>query len=345
MAIVNAAKPKARAKDVASAAGVSVATVSRTYNYPDVVREDSRRRVLHAAKALDYRPNPAARALRSQRSHIVGAVIPTLDYAIFAQMINALQQALRDSGFSLFVATSGFDNAEVGAVATSLIDRGAEALLLVGVVDDDDLFGLSELKQIPIVSTYSYRADSRVPFVGFDNFEAARRMTEYLISLGHRNLAMITGPIEGNDRQQARIAAFRQCMEDHGLVSSAPLVVETQYVIEQGAEATRRILRDRPDTTAIVCNSDLLAIGVLAECRRMGISVPERLSVAGHDDQDFARFLDPPLTTVSVPADEMGRLAAESLLAALGRGRPPDGYKLRTSLVVRESTARCRTSA
>ncbi|MDE0388978.1 MAG: LacI family DNA-binding transcriptional regulator [Rhodospirillales bacterium] len=338
------ARPKARAKDVASAAGVSVATVSRTYNNPEVVREDARQRVLHAAKVLDYRPHPAAKALRLQRSHIVGAVIPTLDYAIYAHMINALQLALRDSGFSLFVATSGFDNAEVGAVATSLIDRGAEALLLVGVVDDDNFFYLAEMKQIPIVSTYSYREDFRVPFVGFDNFEATRRMTEYLLSLGHRNLAMITGPSRGNDRQQARMAAFQQALQDHGLSSPAPLIVEKQYAIAQGAEAARQILRDRPDTTAIVCNSDILAMGVLAECRRREIPVPGRLSVAGHDDHDIARFLDPPLTTVSVPADEMGRLAAESLLAALETQQPPGGFKLQTNLVIRESTAKCQAS-
>ncbi len=334
-------KPKARAKDVASAAGVSVATVSRTYNNPEVVREEARGRVLHAAKVLDYRPHPAARALRSQRSHIVGAVIPTLDYAIYAQMINALQIALRDSGFSLFVATSGFDNAKVGAVATSLIDHGAEALLLVGVIDDEEFYYLAELKRIPIVSTYSYHENYRVPFVGFDNFEATRRMTEYVLSLGHRNLAMITGPSKGNDRQQARMAAFRQGLQDHGLSSSTPLILERQYAIEQGAEAARRILRDRPDITAIICNSDILAMGVLAECRRQGIPVPGRISVAGHDDHDIAHFLDPPLTTVSVPADEMGRLAAESLLAALETRQPPGGFKLPTDLVIRGSTGRC----
>lgn len=333
------AKPNARVKDVADAAGVSVATVSRSYNNPAVVREDVRRRVLKAAKDLDYRPHPAARALRSQRSHIVGAVIPTLDYAIFARMINALQKALHESGFSLFVATSGFDNAEVGTSAATLIDRGAEALLLVGTVDDDAFFESAETKKIPIVSTYSYHEGQRVPFVGFDNFEATHQMTEYLISLGHRSLAMITGPIRGNDRQQTRIAAFKQALQGRGLSSPPPFIVETQYTIEQGAEAARRILRNRPETTAILCNSDILAIGVLAECRRLEIPVPGKLSVAGHDDQDIARFLDPPLTTVAVPADEMGHRAAETLLRAVKAKQAPKSFKLHTSLVIRGSTA------
>ena len=339
------AKPNARVKDVADAAGVSVATVSRTYNNPAVVREDVRHRVLKAAKDLDYRPHPAARALRSQRSHIVGAVIPTLDYAIFARMINALEKALHESGFSLFVATSGFDNVEVGTAATSLVDRGAEALLLVGTVDDDVFFESIEAKKIPVVSTYSYHENQRVPFVGFDNFEATHQMAEYLISLGHRSLAMITGPIRGNDRQQTRVAAFEQALQGHGLSPPAPIVIETQYTIEQGAEAARRILRDRPETTAILCNSDILAIGVLAECRRLEIPVPGRLSVAGHDDQDIARFLDPPLTTVAVPADEMGWRAAETLLRAIKTKQVPKGSKLNTSLVIRGSTAARKPTA
>lgn len=344
VAAMKTLKPSARVKDVASAAGVSVATVSRTYNNPGVVREDVRRRVLQAAKELDYRPHPAARALRSQRSHIAGAVIPTLDYAIFARMINALQRALHESGFSLFVATSGFDNAEVGVAAASLIDRGAEALLLVGTVDDDAFFESAESKKIPIVSTYSYHEGQRVPFIGFDNFEATHQMTEYLISLGHRNLAMISGPIQGNDRQQTRIAAFEKVLRDHELASEAPLIVETQYTIEQGADATRRILRERPETTAIICNSDILAIGVLAECRRLEILVPGKVSVAGHDNQDIARFLDPPLTTVAVPADEMGRLAAETLLEAVRTRAAPKGIRLHTNLVIRGSTAARKTA-
>lgn len=337
-------RSNSRVKDVADAAGVSVATVSRTYNNPEIVREEVRRRVLEVAKSLDYRPNPAARALRSRRSHIVGAVIPTLDYAIFARMINALQRELHQSGFSLFVATSGFDNAAVGEAAATLVDRGAEALLLVGTVDDHELFELLESKGIPVVSTYSFHEQERIPFIGFDNFEATRQVTEYLISLGHQDLAMVTGPIRGNDRQQTRIAAFQQVQADHGMSRADAFVVETQYTIDQGADAVRRILRERPETTAIICNSDILAFGVLAECHRLGISVPGEMSVAGHDDQDFAHYLDPPLTTVAVPADEMGRRAAESLLGAVKDRTTPKGVKLQTKLVIRGSTAPRRSN-
>jgi LacI family transcriptional regulator len=338
-ALMKTLRPHSRVKDVAHAAGVSVATVSRVYNTPEIVREELRQRVLKAAKDLEYRPNPAARALRSQRSHIIGAVIPTLDYAIFARMINALQRELHEARFSLFVATSGFDNAAVGEAAASLIDRGAEALLLVGTVEDDVLFELIESKRIPVVCTYSFHEGQRIPFIGFDNFEATRQVTEYLISLGHRRLAMVAGPIQGNDRQQTRIAAFKQVLRDHDLSSVAPLVVETHYTIEEGADAVRHILRERPDTTAIICNSDILAFGVFAECRELGISVPGEMSVAGHDDQDFAHFLDPPLTTVAVPADEMGRRAAEALLGAVKSRTTPQGAKLQTKLVIRGSTA------
>lgn len=332
-------KRTSRVKDVAAAAGVSVATVSRTYNSPTTVREEVRRRVLKAADRLDYRPHPAARALRSRRSHIVGAVIPTLDHAIFSPMINALQIALHDSGFGLFVATSGFDSATVGPVAASLIDRGAEALLLVGTVDDGDLLGLVRAKNIPVVATYSFHENGRIPFIGFDNFQSTYKIAEYLILLGHRDIAMVSGPTEGNDRQQSRIAAFRRALADYAVVGDPPLIVEKPYSIAHGADSLCHILRERPRTTAVICNADILAFGVLTECRRRGIAVPDALSVAGHDDQDFANYLEPPLTTVAVPADEMGRRTAEALLDAVNTGAPIVGLRLPTSLVIRGSTA------
>jgi len=332
-------KTASRVKDVAEAAGVSVATVSRTFNNPASVREVVRQRVLEAAFELDYRPNPAARALRSRRSHIVGAVIPTLDYAIFARMINALQKVLQESGFGLFVATSGFDNAMAGPAAAALVDRGAEALLMVGTVEDADFLELIRAKNIPAVATYSFHERTDIPFIGFDNFHSSYKVAEYLISLGHRDIAMVAGPIRGNDRQNSRIAAFRKALADHGVTGGLPLIVEKQYSIEEGAAALRQILRDRPRTTAVICNADILAFGVLAECRRRGIDVPNDLSVTGHDDQDFAHYLEPPLTTVAVPADDMGRRTAEALLDATRMRTPITGLKLPTNLVIRASTA------
>ena len=331
-------KRTSRVKDVAAAAGVSVATVSRTYNRPAAVREEVRQRVLEAANRLDYRPNPAARALRSRRSQIVGAVIPTLDYAIFSRMINALQVPLHDAGFGLFVATSGFGGTMVGSVAASLVDRGAEALVLVGTVDDRSLLDLVRAKNIPVVSTYSFHEDGRIPFIGFDNFQSTYKIAEYLILLGHRDIAMVSGRTAGNDRQQSRVAAFRQALADYAVVDARPLIVEKSYSIAHGADSLREILRERPQTTAVICNADILAFGVLTECRRRGIPVPEALSVAGHDDQDFANYLEPPLTTVAVPADEMGRRTAEALLDAVKTRAPITGLRLPTSLVIRDST-------
>lgn len=331
-------KTKTKVSDVARRAGVSVATVSRSFNTPAAVREDLRRRVIAAAQALGYSPNPAAKALRMQRTHIVGAIVPTLDYAIYAQMLNGFQTVLSASGYMVFVLTVGFDNSHLYDPMRLLVDRGAEALLVVGRIEDDRARKFLRERRIPTVTTYSYQADDPVPSIGFDNYAATRQLVEFLLRLGHRRLVMAAGPTRGNDRQQSRIRAFREAAADAGIVKSAQ-VIERAYSIPEGAAVLRTVRTDYPATTAVICNSDVFAFGVLAECRNLGLRIPRDLTVTGFDNQDFAALLDPPLTTISVPAAEMGRRSAEALLTAVRTGAPIEPVRLETNLIVRASAA------
>ena len=332
-------KPKTKVSDVARRAGVSVATVSRSYNQPGAVREDVRKRVMSAAQTLGYSPNPAAKALRMQRTHIVGAIVPTLDYAIYAQMLNSFQAELSASGHMVFVLTVGFDNTHLYEPVRLLVDRGAEALLIVGRIEDERARRFLQERRIPTVTTYSYQADDPIPSIGFDNYAATRQLVDFLLRLGHRRIVMISGPTKGNDRQQSRIRAFREAAAEAGIAKSAH-VIERSYSLPEGAAVMRGIHADLPATTAIVCNSDVFAFGVLAECKNLHIRVPDILTVTGFDNQDFAGLLDPPLTTIAVPAAEMGVRSAEALLGAVKTGRRIDSVRLDTNLIVRGSTAR-----
>lgn len=323
---------------------MSVATVSRAFNIPDAVREDVRKHVIAVAERLGYVPNPAAKALRTRRSHIVGAVIPTLDYAIYASMINAFQAAMAAEGQMVFILSAGFDNTKLYQPVRQLVERGAEALLVVGRIDDLQLVEYLLSIDLPVVTTFSFLQDEPFASIGFDNYVSTRRAVEYLLQIGHRHVAMLSGPSQGNDRQIARKKAFADALSDAGL-KGEPLILESQggYSMAFGSTATRRLLADAPETTAIICNSDVLAFSAIAECRKAGYRVPDDMTIVGHDDLDFARLLEPALTTISVPAEEMGRRSAEALLDALRHSRKPLPSEMHANLVVRESVAAPRS--
>jgi LacI family transcriptional regulator len=334
-----ATRGKVTVFDVAKKAGVSIATVSRSFSAPDVVRDDVRQNVLEIARMLGYSPNPAAKALRLQRTHIVGAIIPTLDYAIFARMIDSFQETLANFNYMTIVLSTGFDNSRIYDKVRLLVDRGAEALLLVGGIEDPDLRKYLKDVAIPVVTTYSYFPDEIVPSIGFDNYAATRSMMDYLLGLGHREFAMIAGSPRGNDRQRSRIQAFADSLQTAGL-TGADRVLIRPFSIEDGATAMRQIRDQYPMVTAVVCNTDIFAFGVLSECRALGIKVPDQISVTGFDDADYTSRLDPPLTTIAVPAQEMGNHAALALHAALRGGHGLVSQCLDTVLKVRQSAAR-----
>ncbi|WP_306223828.1 substrate-binding domain-containing protein [Bosea beijingensis] len=331
--------PKRGVFRVAEDAGVSIATVSRTFNEPDLVREDVRKRVIKAAAAVGYVPNSAAKALRLQRTHIVGAVIPTLDHAIYARLVNAFQASLAKAGYTVVVLTVGFDNAHILPAVMQVVERGAEALMVVGKVEDENLLNFLRIKGTPWVQTYSFTPGAAQPAIGFDNKAAISQPIDHLLALGHERLAMISGPLKGNDRQLARVAAFREALGKNGLSEDAP-VIEKAYSLADGIEAMKELHASHPDVTAVVCSSDILAFGVLHACRQLGIRVPEDLSVTGFDDLDFAALMDPPLTTVVIGAEEMGRLAGESIAGALDEQRALRPVCLPTTLAIRSSTGR-----
>lgn len=324
--------------EVASLAGVSIATVSRAFNEPSLVREDLRKRIIEAARSIGYVPNSAAKALRSQRTHIVGAVIPSLDYAIYAKLVNGFQEAVSGAGYTVVVLPVGFDSRNIHARVRQVVERGAEALMVVGRIEDHDLLELLAIKALPWIQTYSFNPGSEHPAVGFDNGPAIVQALEHLHALGHRDIALIAGRTAGNDRQSSRVKAFHDWLTERGLPGGSP-VIEVPYSFSEGMEAFEAIRQSHPRTTAIVCSSDILAVGVLHACKRAGISIPADLSVTGFDDLEFAAFSEPPLTTIAIQAGEMGRLAGERIVAALDHGEEPLPECLPTTLVLRASTA------
>jgi len=325
--------------DVAFAAGVSTATVSRAINQPEKVRPEVLKRVRFSVEELGYVPHGAARALASQRSYTIGTVIPTFNNAIFAQAIDALQHRLSENGFTLFLATSDYDPEKNTSAARRLIERGIDGMMLIGEEQDASIFKMLDAKKLPYVVVWSYCPATVRPCIGFDNLQSAHRITSYLLDIGHKRVGMIAGLSLNNDRAAARIAGVKSALAERGLVLPRELLFERPYEIDEGRRALH-LLFDRPDPpTAIVCGNDVLAFGALFEAKVLGISVPQDLSVVGFDDLPLARHIDPPLTTMHVPSAEMGRRAADYLLERLGGETPSPSTELDVRLIVRSSTA------
>jgi LacI family transcriptional regulator len=324
---------------VARAAGVSTATVSRVLNKPASVREPLRQRVLQAVARLGYVPHAGARALKLQRSGTVGAVFPTIDNAIFAKAIDALQQRLADAGLQLLIATSGYNPQTEAQQAMNLVMRGADALVLCGASQSADLLQFLRQRDLPTVHAMSFPAPPGMVCVGFDNARAIGQAVRYLVDLGHRRVAMLAGVAKDNDRASARIAGVRQALKKAGLALPPQHLVERAYGLSEARDGLRELMATKPAPTAILCGNDVLALGALLEAQKLGIAVPQALSIVGFDDLELARHVQPALTTLHVPTLHLWHTVADRIIAALEQTAIPQATEVQVELVVRDSTA------
>ncbi len=329
--------PAASLKDVAERAGVSTATVSRVINGAARVSDDVRERVEAASRALGYIPNGVARALSSRRTGAIGAVVPTIENDGFARTVFALQQRLQAEGRTLLLANSDYDpEVELQAV-TRLLSQGIDALVLIGGEHHPRLLSMLERKHTLVVEAWTLAAD--VPSVGFDNAGQAGVLADHLLDLGHRRIAILAGRTEHNDRAAARVQGVHASLAALGLAVCGEWLTAQPYRIGEGRRGARALLAAAEPPTAIICGNDQLAFGVLVEARALGVAVPQDLSVAGFGDSDYAEFLDPPLTTMHAPAEEIGRRAAEYLLSRLAGEAAEPVQSVEVRLVARASTA------
>ncbi|MEJ8824521.1 LacI family DNA-binding transcriptional regulator [Variovorax humicola] len=324
--------------DVAQLAGVSTATVSRVLNQPDSVRDALSKKVLGAVARLGYVPHAGARALMLRRTGTVGAVFPTVDNAIFAKAIDALQRRLAHFDVHLLIATSGYDQESEMRQAMNLVTRGVDALALCGFSQHPDLLLFLRKRGLPCVHVMVHEPDNELMSVGFDNAAATARATRYLIDLGHRRVAMLAGITQSNDRALQRVNGVRQALATAGLELPPARLVERPYSLSEAREGFRQLMAQRPAPTAVVCGNDVLAFGALREAQSIGLDVPGDVSIVGFDDLDMASHMQPALTTMRVPTEAMWSTAADRLLASLAGETPPRNTEVEVALVVREST-------
>jgi LacI family transcriptional regulator len=336
---------RVRLEEVARKANVSTATVSRAFNEPGKVSEQVRQRVKEAARALNWIPNAAGRALASRRTHIAGAIIPTLDNEIFARQIGGMQSVFSERGFTLFLGCSNYDPDEGLRQADAMLARGVEALAVVGENHPPELFEALVSRGIPYVVTYSYNKLSSHPCIGFDNRAAFNQITGHLLSLGHRRFAAIFQPDTNNDRVRERLRGIGEALAAAGLVMAPQDVMMGASTLEFGADSfaalMARAARARP--TAIICGNDNLALGALMAARQAGLEAPRDFSITGFDDLAISSRFSPPLTTMKVDNHEIGMLAARELLAVIaGEREQAQSREVLPVLKIRDSSGAAR---
>ena len=305
---------------VAREAGVSVATVSRAFNRPESVREETRRRVVSAARRVDYRPNASARTLRTQRSRVLGVVLPSLLNPVFAECLQGIAEAAAAGGYAIVPMTTEYRLADELRAVSSLRAAGVDGIVLV-VSNPATSVALRQLKASGVRYVLAYNRHARHPCVSVDGIEAMDEAVARLVSLGHRRIAMVSGQRAASDRAQLRYRGFLQGMEAARL---KPLPLIEVPFVEAAVEQIAAALRKPRRATALLCSNDLLAIRAMRAAHLCGLTVPGDLSVVGFDGISLGVDLTPALSTITQPNPEIGRRSVELLIGALAEGRPLD---------------------
>lgn len=326
-------------QDVARLADVSTATVSRCLNDPEVVNEPTRARVLKAVDELGYAPNFSAKTLAANKSGTVGAIIPTMDNAIFARGLQAFQEQLGEYGYTLIVASSAYRQDLEADQIRKLIARGVDALMLIGHDRDPDAYRFLERSGRPFVNAWTFDKDALVSSVGFDNHLAMHALTERVLAQGHRRIGLISAPRQQNDRAREQFRGTMDALSAQGIDPRSVPVIDVNYSIRNGADAFKTIMENDHRPTAVLCGNDVLAVGALNMARQMGLKVPDDVSITGFDDIELAQVSTPALTTVHVPHREMGRKAATLLVDQLDGRTGHELIELQTRIVMRETLA------
>lgn len=326
-------------RDVARHAGVSTATVSRALNKPESVSIDLRNRIGRVIEEIGYIPDAAARAMSSRRTRTIGAIVPTVDNAMFAQGIQALQDYLAHHNYLLLLATNQYDLDIELQQARNLIERGVDALILRGDERHPDLRRLLQAKAIPFVNVGVFEPAKPIPSIGTDNAEAGRVLARYVAGLGHRHIAIVAAHQRNNDRAQARLRGVLEGLLERGVTVPPEWLLHVNYTLDEAGNAARALLSLETRPRAIICGNDVIAYGVMMAAIRQGVAVPQQLSIAGFDDLEWSRHLQPSLTTIHMPTNEIWTRAGTYLVELLSGQKPLLHQRMDFSLIVRESTA------
>jgi LacI family transcriptional regulator len=331
-------------QELADQLGVSVATVSRALNDKPGVSIETRQRVLSLARELQYRPNLAARNLRTSQTYTVLFIVrrrqyPTLIDPFYPNIMLGLEEGLSSEGYSVMLVTLDDDQLAAGpSTIPALQEQRADGLVLAGPGIPPNFILSTAAIDLPTLLVDNTLQETPFPTILADNAGGCRAATNHLIrDHGHKKITLLRGPngwISCDERAEGYLLAM-------GTAGLSPHIIDADdTTLDTGQKITELALEAQPDTTAIVASNDAMAIGAMRAARKIGRVIPNDLAVVGFDNISWAAFSDPPLTTVSIPTIEMGRLAARLLLERMGGSvTAPSRTTVATQLIIRSSCA------
>jgi len=330
--------------DVAQRAGVSGATVSRCYNHADSVQPATRKRILDAARELGYIRDRIAGTLHGRRSGTVGLVVPTIDNAIFSELIEAFTAQLQLHDHTMLIASHNYDLEREVSIIHSLLERRIDAVALVGRDHSDVALEMLRLRDIPTLALWNTSSDGAISSIGADNQMAAQIITQHVLDLGHTNIAMLFPNVDRNDRARDRKQGVLRTLQNPGISVPEHWDLNCPYSAAAGKAVALQLLSERHNApTAIICANDVIAYGTLYAAHQLGLHVPNDVTVVGIGDFGNSSIIEPTLTTVRLPARRIGQLAATELVEQL---QSPYTTAVKhtvipAELIVRASSGRC----
>ena len=330
-------------KDVAARAGVSFTTVSHVLNSTRQVSEPSRQRVERAVVELGYVPSALARALKTSETHVLGVLVPNITNPFFAELTRGIEDTARAAGYSVFLCNCDDEPTRQLGYVQSLLARRVDGLLLANsAAEASTVAGALQRTPVPTVVVDRAVAGLDADLVRLDHTGGARLAAEHLLQLGHRHIACLAGPL-AFEVSRARVAGWREALAVAGIEPEPGWLVEGPYSPAQGCAATRHLLSEYPEVTAICAGNDLLGIGALRAAAERGVAVPQQLSVIGFDGIELGGFVHPGLTTVGQDIRSIGERAAAVLIERIRRGAarhhgPVRELVVMPELILREST-------
>ncbi len=326
--------------DVAAAAGVSAITVSRALRDPDKVSPVLREAILSTIEQMGYVPHFAARALASHSSGVIAVLVPALSNYVFLSAMRGIEDRARAADLRIQYANTHFDPAEEIRQIRLFLGQNPAGIILVGVADDDTVRALLARAPCPVVQMMDISAPPVSLGIGIDNRAAAAVATHHLLQRGYRRIALLGG--QGDLRSARRLAGYRDVLAPAGLYDeSLVLRAPAHTSISLGCQLLDLLKKAAPDADAAFCQSDDIALGVLFECQRRGIRVPEDFGICGFNDLDCARSAFPAITTIRLPRYEIGYRAVDMIVRASAEGlEQPALVDLGFQLIERQSSAR-----
>ena len=304
-------------RDVALAAGVSLMTVSRALREPQKLSDETRKIVLDAAQKIGYVPNSIAANLASNRSSVVGQIMPSIQNSLYADTVKGTSDVLRTAGLHLLIADSGYSLLEEEALIGAFLAQRVCGLILHNTDHTPKAMHLIKRAGVPVIETGDMPADPVDMVVSYSNIEAAKAMTIHLGARGYKRIGFVSLDTRTNRRASERLRGYYAGLKALGYKRDPLLVLQVEPGLTSGSHAMVDMMTRAPDVDAIFFAGDVLAIGALFEAQRRGWKVPGRIAIAGFDDLDILQHTVPKLTCLRLPRLEIGRRSAEALLVRL----------------------------